>query len=206
MWWKLTCCGRTAEVHTDRRLHAPLEAVHVGAVEDAVAHGLEHALEVGTAEVGARLELRQRVMIGPNTIEDDVLLRVHVELLREVGVDLEELHAVAAGDARRLRALRLERRQQRLEPLERARVLAHPDELHAAQAPRRVRAVAQVPDVLQDRRPRGDADTRADEDGDFVLEHVLRGGTVGSVDSQHRHLLSVLQGHLVHAHGINALV
>ncbi len=58
LWGSLTCRGRTAEVHADRRLHASLQAVHVRPVEDAVAHGLEYALEVGTAEVGAGLELR----------------------------------------------------------------------------------------------------------------------------------------------------
>ncbi len=145
-------------------------------------------------------------MVGPDAVEHDVLLRVHVELLREIGVDLQEFDAVAAGDAGGLGALRLERGEERLEPLEGARVLAHPDELDAAQAGRRVRAVAQVPDVLQDRGPRGDADTRADEDGDLVLEYVLRRGTIRSIDSQGRHLLPVLQRHLVHTHGINALV
>src|SRR5687767_5297959 len=116
---KLTSHGGAAEVHADSCPDAALETVHVGAVEDAVAHGLEDAGEVGATEVGARLELRQGVVVGANAVEDDVLLRVRVELLREVRVDLEELDAVAPRDARGLGALRLERREQRLETLER---------------------------------------------------------------------------------------
>lgn len=203
---KHTSYRRTAEIDTDSRLHAALEAIDVRAVQDTLSHAVEYPREVGAPEVGAGLELGQGVVVGADAVEDDVLRRVHVELLREERVDLEELDAVASGDARRLVALAFQRGQQRLEPLERARVLAHPDELHAAEAARRVRAVAQVPDVLEDGRPRRDADAGADEDGDLVLEHVFGGGAVGAVDSEEGHLLAVLEGDLVHAHRVDAFV
>ena len=96
--------------------------------------------------------------------------------------------------------------EQRLEPLERGRVLADPDELDTAQAARRVGPRAQVPDVLEDGRPRRDADAGADQDGDLVVEDVLRGGAVGPVDAQLRHRLPVLQRDLVHPHRVQAVV
>lgn len=203
---KLTGCRGTTEVYTDGCAHAALETAQVRPVEDAVAHGGKELCKVGPPKVGARLEFGEGVDLGTDRVEHDVLRGIHVELLREVGVDLEKLDTVAAGALCRLVRLRLERGQQRLEPFEGARVLADPDELDAAKAARRVGPVAQVPNVLQDRGPRGDADTGADEYGNLVIEDVLRGGAVGTIDPQAGHLLAILQGDLVHAHGVDALV
>lgn len=121
-------------------------------------------------------------------------------------MDLEELDAVAAGQARGLVGLFLERGQQRLEPLKRARVLADPDELDTTQARGRVGRVAQVPDVLEDRGPRGDADAGTNEDGDFILKDVLGGCSVRAIDAERGHLLAVLQGNFVHALGAHLVV
>lgn len=56
-----TCRRGAAKVDADRGPHAALEAVEVGPVEDAVAHGGEEAAEVGAAKVGAGPELGQGV-------------------------------------------------------------------------------------------------------------------------------------------------
>lgn len=86
-----------------------------------------------------------------------------------------------------------------MEPFEARRVLADPDEFDAAEAARGVGGCAQVPDVFEDAGPGGDADARADEDGDFVVEDVFGGGAVRAVDADRRHGLVVLQRDLVDA-------
>ena len=189
---KLTCLRRAAKVYTDRCAHAALKTAEVGPVENAVSHRGEESLEVGTTKVGAGLELRERVHLGADAVEHDVLRRVHVELLRQICVDLEELDARRAGDAGRLVGLFFEGGEQCLEPLKGAHVLAHPDELDSAETGRRVRGVAQMPDVLENRSPRGDSDTSADQDSNLVLEHIFCRGTVGTVDPKRGHLLAVL--------------
>lgn len=63
-----------------------------------------------------------------------------------------------------------------------------------------------MPDVLEDGRPGRDADSRADEDGDLVLEDVFCGRAVGPVDAQGREAVTVHERHFVHAVGIDAVV
>lgn len=59
-----------------------------------------------------------------------------------------------------------------------------------------------MPDILEDRRPRGDANASADEHRDLILEDVFRWGTVRSIDAELGHHLSILQGYFVHAHRV----
>lgn len=202
---ELTSRRGTAEVHTDSRPHA-LQPVDIRPVQNPVPHRLEQLEEVGPPEVGPALQLGQGVDVRANRVEHDVLRRVHVELLRQVGVDLEELHARGAGDTRGFVALCLKRRQEGLEPLERARVLADPDELHTAETRGRVGPVAEMPNVLEDGGPRRHTDASADQNCNLVLEHVLGRSAVGPVDEETGHLLAVLKCHFIHAQGIDAIV
>lgn len=193
---------RPAEVHPDLGLE-PMQARHIRLVLETVAHSREEAAPIGPSEVRAALQLRQRIKVLPDGVEVDIRGGIVIQPLREIRVDPQELRAALAG--RRRRRLRLQRRQQRLEPLERGGVLADPDELDTAQPARRVGPRAQVPDVLEDGRPRRHADACADQHRDLVLEHVLRRRSVRPVHPQRRHLLPVLQRHLVHAHWVQAL-
>lgn len=61
-------------------------------------------------------------------------------------------------------------------------------------------------DLFEDGSPRRDADTCADEDGNFVLEDVFGGCSVGAVNAEGRHLLSVLKRDFVHAHRVELVV
>lgn len=203
---KLTSHRGTAEVNTDCRPRVALQAVDIRPVQNAIPHRCEQLVEVRPAKVRARLQLGQGVDRGTHGVEHDVVRSVDVELLGEVGVDLEELDAGASGDLGSLGALLLERGQQGVEPLEGARVLAHPQELDAAEARGRVGAVAQMPYVLEDGGPWRHTDTGTDQDGDLVVEHVFGGGAVGPVDLDRGHLLTVLQSDLVHAHGVDSFV
>lgn len=63
----------TAEVHADVGAERALETADVGPVDDAVAHAAEQAMEVGTSKVGARLEFGERVLVGSDRVEDNVL-------------------------------------------------------------------------------------------------------------------------------------
>lgn len=196
----------TTEINSDIRLHLALQPAQIGPVQNALAHALEQAAEIGPAKVRAALQLGQRVEDAADAVQHDVLRRVDVQLLREVGVDAQELVAVVAGLLRRLLALGLKGREQDLEPLEGGRVLAHPDELDAAETRRRVGSVAHVPDVLEDGGPGRDANASSDQDRDFVIEDVFGGGAVRAIDAELRHLLAVLQRDFVHAHRVNVVV
>lgn len=63
-----------------------------------------------------------------------------------------------------------------------------------------------MPDVLQNRRPWSDTDTSSDEDGNFVFKNVFGRSSVRAINAQSRHLLAVLQGDFVHAHGVDTVV
>lgn len=201
-----TSCRRTTEVNTDCRPCTALQAVQVCPVQDTVPHTSEQFREVGTTEVCAGLELGQRVAIGSHGVQHDVVGRVDVELLGQVGVDLQELNTRAAGHASSLGGLLLERGQQSLEPLERGGILANPEELDTAKTGWWVGTVAQVPNVLENGSPGSDTNTSTNQNSNLVLEHVLGGGSVRSIDLNRRHLLTVLQSDLIHSHGVDSLV
>ena len=202
---ELTSCGRTTEVDTDRGTHA-LEAVDVSPVKDTITHHLKDLGEVGATEVRARLEFSQRIEISTDGVEHDVLRRVHIELLGEVGVDLEELHATATGNAGGLVTLSLERGEESLEPLEGPSILADPNKLNTSQPGGWVGTVAEMPDIFQDGSPGGNTDTSTDQHRNFIVKHILSRGTIGSVDSEAGHLLAVLKGNFVHAKRVDAIV
>ena len=61
-------------------------------------------------------------------------------------------------------------------------------------------------DRFEDGGPGSDTDTGTNEYGDFVLEDVLGGGSVRSVDAESRHLLAVLKRDLIHTHGVEIVV
>ena len=198
---------RPAEVDADIDALGGVQAGDVVAGAQAVAHAAEQGGELGAAEVGAALQLGEGVDGGADAVEVDVGLGVDVHALGEVGVDAQELGAVGegVGGGGGLR-LGLERGEQGLEPLEGGGVAADPDELDAAQAPGRVRPRAQVPDVLEDGRPRRDADAGADEHADLVVEDVFRRRAVRAVDADRRHHLALLERDLVHLHRVDGVV
>lgn len=121
-------------------------------------------------------------------------------------MNLEEFNACAAGQTGSFVGLFLQGGEQCLEPFKGACVFADPDKLDSAKTCGRVGRVAQVPDVFENGGPGCNTDTCADEDGDFVFKDVLCWCTVWSVDAQAGHLLAVLEGDFVHAHGIDAVV
>lgn len=203
---KLTSCRGTAKVDTDGSPQATLQTAEVGAIEDTVAHGGEELAKVGAAKVGTGLEFCQGIDLSTNAVQDDVLCGIHVELLCQIGVNFQELHSAGTRNASSLAGLLLERREKGLEPLKRVGVLADPDELNATKPSRRVRAISQVPDVLENRSPGSHTDAGSDQDGDFVLEYILSRGTIRSVDPQAWHGLAILKRDLVHSHGVDAFV
>lgn len=195
---------RPAEIHPDVRLQTALQPADIRPVHDTIPHGAEEATEIRAAEIRARAEFGQGILGGADAVEVDVGGGVEIHFLREVGVNAEEF-----GPRARMRGgglgLVFQAAEQSLEPFEGGGVLADPDEFDAAEAAGRVGPRAQVPDVLEDAGPGGDADAGADEDGDFVVEDVFGGGAVGSVDADVRHGLVVLQRDLVDARWVEAV-
>ena len=195
----------SAEVNTDVVAHVGVQASNVRTVGDAVSHALEQLVKVRTTKVGARLELGERIDRGADGVDVDVGLRVHVEFLREVDVDAQELGRSFLVGRVGLRLL-FEGGEQGLEPFEGGRVTADPDEFDTSETAGWVWSGAQVPDVLEDRGPGCDADTGTDEHGDFVVKHVFGRSSVGTIDANAGHGLAGLESNFVHAHGVEAVV
>lgn len=177
------------------RLHIP----HVIPVHDAIPQRGEQLLEIRASKVGPAAELGEGVALGADAVEHDVVGLVDVHALGEVGVDAEEVAVVGEG-------LVLEGGEQGVEPLEGGGVLADPDELDAAQAARRVVRVPDLPDVLQDRGPGGDADAGTDQDGDLVVEDVLGGGAVGAVQAHRGEAAHHVGRDLIDAEGVESVI
>lgn len=207
--WKivnLTCNRRTTEVNTNRRLHASFQTAKVCPVKNTITHSFEKTSKVGSAELCPRLELSKGIHLSTHAVQNNILGSVHVQFLSEVGVNLEELEARASGNASCLVGLLFEGREQRLEPLKGTGILANPDELHTTKTSGRVRRVSEMPDVLQDGSPGSDTNTSTDKNSDFVFKDIFSRSSIRSIDSKSRHLLTVLQSDLVHAHRIDAVV
>lgn len=85
------------EVHTHVGPHIRLQPRQIRTIQNPIPHPAKQPREIGPPKVRARFELRQRINRGANTVEHDVLRRVEIQLLRQVGVDAEELLA-AAGE------------------------------------------------------------------------------------------------------------
>lgn len=107
------CNVGSAEVDSDFCPERALQAVHVGAVQDAVAHAAEQALEVGAAKVCSRLELGEGILVSADGVEHNVLRGVGIHLLSEICVDAQKLVTVGAAER-----LGFERGEERLEPFE----------------------------------------------------------------------------------------
>lgn len=80
----------TAEVHADVRLHGPRQAGKIALVQYAFSHCYEQAIEVGTSEVSPAAQFRERVFVGSNRVQDDILCCVHIHSLREIGMDAQK--------------------------------------------------------------------------------------------------------------------
>ena len=134
----------------------------------------EHAVPVGATEVRGGPEARDRILLRADVLHDDVVHVLLADLRRQVDVDLDAV----------LRVLLLDRVQERVEPLGGAEVADDPREVHLGEARRlrRVEVVHPVPDRLEDRRERGDTNTRTDEQHRLVVEEVLRRGAERPVD------------------------
>lgn len=191
----------TTEVHTDVCSQRALQTAHVAAIQDAIAHATQQAREIGTTKVGTGLKLSEGILVGAYRVQHDVVRRVDIDLLGEVGVDAQELIAIAAAHG-----LRFQRGKQILEPFKRRGILADPDKLYTAEALGRIGRQAHMVDGFEDGCPGCDTDTGTNEDGDFVLEDIFGGSSVRAIDADGGHLLPVLQRDLVHAHGIQFVV
>lgn len=88
----------SAEIHTHVCPQRALQPVHICAVQQPVAHAAQQTREVGTPEVRSALELSEGILICADRVQDDVLRGVCVHLLCQVGVDTQELVAVALAD------------------------------------------------------------------------------------------------------------
>jgi hypothetical protein len=195
---------RPAKVHSHLTLTASIQPRQIILIKNTLSHPHQQPIEIRPTKIRPRRQLRQRILISPHGIENNILRRIGVNPLRKIRVNPQKL--LLRSRARHAQTLRFKRRQQSLEPFERRRVFADPDELDSAQTPWRVRRQAHVPDILKNRCPGRDADAGADEDGDFVLEDVFCRGAVRAVDAEFGHHLAILQGHFVHSHGVEFVV
>lgn len=136
--------------------------------------GAEHPVPVRTTKVCRRAEVGDRVFLGTDVLDDDVVHVLLLDLRRQVDVDLDPV----------LRVLLLDCVQERVEPLRRAEVTDDPREVHLGKAGRLrvVEVVHAVPDRLQDRRERRDTDTSTDEEDGLIVQEVLGRRAEGTVN------------------------
>ena len=156
--------------------------------EDLVSNDLELLHEIGPAVVHPLLKLHRRHGRLACDGDRDVAKRVRVQVACDVGATAEERPTRDDGPVHRLP---LERVDELVKPLVVHEVLADPDEVHAAQAlvGTQARRLPHVPDLLEDRCPRRDADAAADDYGRLVFEDVLGWRPVWTVDVDARHVL-----------------
>ncbi len=88
--------------------------------------------------------------------------------------------------------LSLKTGEKSVKPFEAGSVLADPDKLYSSQSAGRIGRSAQVPDILENTSPGCNTDTGADEDGDFIVKDIFSRCSVGAVDADVGHDLSVL--------------
>lgn len=130
----------------------------------------EHHVPVGPAKVGRRTQARDGVLFGVGVVDHDVGCVVGFdfggEILRVMGWLVDAVTIVYVKSTRLCKTegaalygmnfnpiipiLRLDGQQQRAEPLERAKVATHPEEVHLAQPGLLLRIVHAVPDGFQD--------------------------------------------------------
>ena len=132
----------------------------------------EDHVPVGTAKVGWASQTGDGVLVGVGVVDHDVGRVVRLNLGREVGVDLDAV----------VKVLLLDGEEQRAEPLKGAKVTADPEEVDLSQARSLLGVVHAVPDGLEDGGEGGHTDTGTDEDGDLVLEDILRGRSKGTIN------------------------
>ena len=82
---------RTTEVDADVSFQSPLQSRDICLIEDTITHSEEQLCEIGSSEVSTTGQLRERVLVRPDRVQDDVLCRVEIERLGEVCVNTEEL-------------------------------------------------------------------------------------------------------------------
>ena len=80
--------------------------------------------------------------------------------------------------------------QQRAEPFERAKVSADPEEIDLSKTRLLLRVIHPVPDALQNRSERSNANAGTDQNGNLVLEDVFRCTAEGPIDVDSRENLS----------------
>ena len=63
-----------------------------------------------------------------------------------------------------------------------------------------------MPDILENRCPRCDADARADENRNFILKNIFCRGAVRPINADLWHLFAMGKGNLVHSHWVEFVV
>lgn len=127
-------------------------------------------------KVRRRSESRNSITIRIRIIDHDIRRVIHLDLRRQVRVDLNMV----------IHILRFDSKQQRAEPFEGAEITTDPEEIHFAETGLLLWVVHAVPDGFQDGGEGCDADSGADEHGDFEFEDVFGGGAEGAVDVDSR--------------------
>lgn len=132
----------------------------------------ENHVPVGSPKVGGTPQARNGIFVCVGIVDHDVGRIVRLDLGRQVRVDLDAV----------VHVLRLDRQQQRPEPLKGAKVSADPEEVDLSQTSLLLGVVHPVPDGLEDRGKGRHANTGTDENRHLVLEDVLRSRSEGAVD------------------------
>lgn len=143
--------------------------------------GFENGIPVGAPKVGGRSQSRDGVGFGVGVIDHYVrgIVRLDVgskilsnQLDKSIAHGSRITHRVDLNVA--IHVFRLNRHEQRSEPLKRPKVPANPEEIHLPESSPLLRIFHPIPNTLKDGRKRGHANTGSYKHRNLVLEHVFR--------------------------------
>ena len=154
----------TAEICANSDLRLRLDFRKIRSVINGLPHLAENRHPIRPPERGAAAEEGERIVLRSNVVDNDVPQHIFTDLLGKVDVDPEEVVVHLGG---------LDRLKQGLEPTERRSVPTYPEKFHALQRAN-ITILSSVPDVFQDGREGGDANTSTNKDGNLVARERLR--------------------------------
>jgi hypothetical protein len=82
---------RPTKVHPDLTLPTPIQTRQITLVQNPLAHPHKQTIEIRPSKIRPRRQLRQRILVRPDRVQDDILRRVGIHALRQVRVDPQEL-------------------------------------------------------------------------------------------------------------------
>lgn len=155
----------------------------------------ERSIPIWTTEVRRCTETCNCVVVGVGVIDHDVCRiilfdlggKILTQTLVSKGSRLVGERAYRQNLDMIIHILSFNSHEQRPKPLKRSKVLAHPEEIHLPKSSLLAWIIHPVPNTLEDRGERGNANACTDKYCNLILENILRGAAERTVNVDSRH-------------------